>query len=170
MAIDWTKAKMMFEFGSSLSEIQKETGISKGSVSKKAKKDGWEKAEKATLVNDEVQNIIKQNEIATQKATLGNPELHFHNMEVYKALDKANAINMFDGATLVNQEAVNTIQKEMRERGYVEDDLYSLGAISKITETNRKQLFGITEPFKGKEEDTSDNKVTFRRIGGEDAE
>ena len=49
---DWEKAKALFESGKSLSEINAETGIDRATVSKRAKKDGWEKGIYQQLIVD----------------------------------------------------------------------------------------------------------------------
>ena len=49
---DWQKAKALFEAGKSLSDINKETGLDRATVSKRAKKDGWEKGIYQQLIVD----------------------------------------------------------------------------------------------------------------------
>ena len=49
---DWEKAKALFEAGKSLSDINKDTGIDRATVSKRAKKDGWEKGIYQQLIAD----------------------------------------------------------------------------------------------------------------------
>ena len=41
---DWDRVRLLFEQGKSLGDIEKETGINKGSVSREAKKCNWQKA------------------------------------------------------------------------------------------------------------------------------
>ena len=97
MAIDsktWAKAKIMFEHGKSLSEISKETGINRSTISKKSTSEKWEKFNtKSTLVEAEVQNIIMQDEINSKKSTLNQQELNFHNDEVRSKVRHAGLIN-----------------------------------------------------------------------------
>lgn len=66
----WDKAKALFELGYTLQEIELETEINKSSISKKAKKEGWEKSKNQPL-KDEVVEYEKQNsKIIQQKSTL----------------------------------------------------------------------------------------------------
>lgn len=71
----WEKAKVMFEAGKPLTDIEADTGINKGSISRKAKADGWEKGKTQQLIIDAAR-------VEEEKATLTQPELHFHNQEV----------------------------------------------------------------------------------------
>jgi len=89
----WDKARLLFEHGKPLNDIAKEMGINKGSISRKSKQEEWTKnSELATLVSDDVANIIKGNEIATQKATLATDELRLHNREVQDQLRRKNLV------------------------------------------------------------------------------
>jgi hypothetical protein len=54
MAANWTQAKIMFEMGKSLNQISNELGIDKGNISKKAKKDNWQKGKLQPLIQDAV--------------------------------------------------------------------------------------------------------------------
>ncbi len=49
---DWQKAKALFEAGKSLSDINKDTGIDRATVSKRAKNDGWKKGLYQQLIVD----------------------------------------------------------------------------------------------------------------------
>lgn len=66
-ASDWDKAKDMFEIGKSLTEISDETGIDRATISKRSKKDNWEKAKFQQLITDTVR-VRKQ--ISTLSSTL----------------------------------------------------------------------------------------------------
>jgi len=66
----WETAKAMFEVGQSLTVIESTTGISKGQISKKSKKENWKKETLKDLATREVHTIIKQNEIEKEKETL----------------------------------------------------------------------------------------------------
>jgi hypothetical protein len=54
MAANWGQAKIMFETGKSLNQISNELGIDKGNISKKAKKDNWQKGKLQPLIQDAV--------------------------------------------------------------------------------------------------------------------
>lgn len=66
----WLEAKSMFETGKSLTVIEEATGISRGQISKKSKKEGWEKETLKDLAKREVHTIITQKEIEKEKETL----------------------------------------------------------------------------------------------------
>lgn len=160
----WDKAKLLFEHGKSLNEIAKETGINKSTISKKAKELEWAKHEKSTLVNDEVNTILMQNEINQQKSTLNQQDLQYHNQQVVEKVSlELIKRDTFDSSTIQNQELLNLAQEGVLEavtnedgsldKQYLATQLPNLLAIGKGTETNRKQLFGITEAYKAKEEE-----------------
>ena len=71
----WDKAKAMFEGGASLKDINYETNIDKSTVSKKAKKEGWEKGKNSTVIQAEAMVIA-------EKSTMNQPQLNYHNNEV----------------------------------------------------------------------------------------
>ena len=50
----WEQAKRLFEYGNSLNEINEETGIDRASISKRAKKEQWEKGKFQHLIMDSV--------------------------------------------------------------------------------------------------------------------
>ena len=68
MAADWAKAKIMFEMGKSLNQISNELGIDKGNISKKAKKDNWQKGKLQPIIQDAVR-------VQEAFTTLSQPEL-----------------------------------------------------------------------------------------------
>jgi len=139
-------------------QIAKQVGVNEKTVRNLITKEGLKKSEISELAKREVQNIIMAKEIKSEKSEQ-SPRISEAYNEVF--VDLSSAIGLFQNSTMENQQMVNSIQHQIKARGENEDDLYSLGAISKITETNRKQLFGITEPFKGKEEDEED-KIILR--------
>ena len=109
----WDKARILFEHGKSLNDIAKELGINKGSISRKSKQEEWAKSsDLATLVDDEVANIIKGNEIATQKATLATQELRIHNREV---ADKVRRKDLVFGNAEKLAKKLNTMTDQVDE-------------------------------------------------------
>lgn len=73
MAIDkeiWNKAKALFELGYTLNEIELETEINKSSISKKAKKEGWQKAKNQPLKAEVIDYEKENSKIIQQKSTL----------------------------------------------------------------------------------------------------
>lgn len=165
MAIDkklWDKAKLLFEHGESLNEISKQTGIYKGTISKKATKEGWEKSEKSTLVEEEIHTLLMQDEINQKKSTLSNLELQHHNQKVIEGISREIAQKVFDRSTMKNQDLLDMAQEGIIESVTNEDgtidkqflttQLPNILAISKGTESNRKQLLGATETYTPKPE------------------
>jgi len=73
----WDDAKTLFELGKPLSYIERETGISKGAISKKSKKGAWFKGKGKQLVLDDAR-------VTVEKATKSKRELELHNEEVNK--------------------------------------------------------------------------------------
>lgn len=71
----WDVARAMFEGGASLFDISSKTGIDRSTVSKKAKKIGWEKGINQHLVVDEVR-------IEQEKSTLNQQQIQYHDFEV----------------------------------------------------------------------------------------
>ena len=88
----WNEARIMFEGGKSLNEISATTGIHKGNISKKSNSEGWIKGKLQPLINDSVR-------VATEKATLSNPEVAFVNNEI---AEKTKHLQFIHNATLKN--------------------------------------------------------------------
>jgi len=157
----WDNAKALFMKGDSLSVISKETGISRGQIGKKANKEGWGKETITTLAKAEIENTIIGNEIKRQKETLNDTERDTYN-NVFISL--SSHLNLFNSSTIENQHIVNKAQQAIRERvdNNIEEaieHLPNIMAISKVTETNRKQLYGVTETFKQNNTDTKETKT-----------
>ena len=104
--LDWDKARMMFELDKPLGEIEKATGINRGSLSRKAKKDGWEKG---------IATAVASQDVAVQgfKATLTQPQLHEFNTEVER-LKEISRIDDYlnSGIGLAAQKGVDLIIKD----------------------------------------------------------
>ncbi len=66
----WDKAKVLFELGKSLNEIESATGINRTSVGKKAKKEGWEKAKNLQLKHDIAEFEKEKSTLDDKKSTL----------------------------------------------------------------------------------------------------
>lgn len=71
----WAKARVMFEAGKVLTDIEHKTGINFSTIGKKAKKEGWVKSKNANLIANEVKVIA-------EKGQLNPNELEFHRQEV----------------------------------------------------------------------------------------
>lgn len=66
----WDRARALFEIGKSLGDIQDDTGIPKSTVSKKAKKEGWEKGKNQPLKDALVEHEEKKATLKEEKSTL----------------------------------------------------------------------------------------------------
>ena len=109
----WDKAKLLFEYGKSLSEIQKETGINRSTISKKSKEESWQKStENSTLIQQEIDTTIKQVEIGKKKSTLNQQQLILHNKEVLVGINKHDFSLAVHG---VAGEIVSVLQKSMQQ-------------------------------------------------------
>ncbi len=84
---EWEKAQRYFEAGLLLREIEDKTGISIPRLSKKAKADGWAKAnEKQQLIADEVR-------VRVAKANLDDGSIAVHNEIVDKKVQRLEWLN-----------------------------------------------------------------------------
>jgi len=72
-AIQWDKAKALYELGKSLREISEETGIDNSNISKKAKKDGWERDTLPQIIDDKARILI-ENKAVDKKITALLPQ------------------------------------------------------------------------------------------------
>lgn len=142
--------------------IAKEVGCSEGKVRTTIREKGVQKGEITQLVEREITNTIMHQEIEEEKNALNTQEKREYDKLHH---DMTATLNMFNNATIQNQEAVNKIQKQITKE--VDDapeigfqHLPNLMAINKITESNRKQLFGNTETYKPKEENEGQGNVT----------
>lgn len=63
----WEQVKLLFEAGKSLNEIESETGFNKGSISRQAKKEGWQKGKLQPFILDAVR---AKEELATPELQL----------------------------------------------------------------------------------------------------
>lgn len=140
-------------------EIGKEVSVNEKSVRNLINKEGLKKSEITELVKRDIANTIIGNEIKSEKSELNPSESEAYN-EVYISL--SYHLNLFNSATIENQQIINTAQKAIKDKVQDNDDLAieqlpNLMAIGKMTETNRKQLYGITETYKEKSDGEKEN-------------
>jgi len=144
-------------------QIGKIVGCGESAVRTTVKKAGAIKNEITDLVHEEIVNTIKGNEIKTRKSELTRKE-----REVYDDtfISLSSHLNLFNSAAiaqlLVNQAHEDIIKdiKDKKNTITALDHLPNIMATSKITETNRKQLYGVTETFKHKEEEDGTPQTT----------
>ena len=139
--------------------IAKEVGCSESVVRTIVKDRDVARGKITQLVDDEISYTIKQEEISAEKNALNPLEKRMYD-KLYH--DKTAVLNMFNNATIENQEIANNIQGQIAKE--IEDapeigfqHLPNLMAVNKITESNRKQLFGQTEAYKAKEDDVKED-------------
>ena len=113
-----------------------------------------EKSSLSSLAKEDIANTIKGNEIDTKKSSL-NPHQRKAYDEVY--ITMSQSLNLFNNATIDNQLLTNQAQEHIKQcvadnPETILDHLPNLMATGKMTETNRKQILGITESHKQKEE------------------
>lgn len=134
--------------------IAKEVGCDPKTVRNYISNLDLEKSSLSSLAKEDITNTIKGNEIDAKKSSL-NPHQRKAYDEVY--ITMAQSLNLFNNATIDNQLLVNQAQEHIKQivkdnPDMVLDHLPNLMATGKMTETNRKQLLGITETHKQKEE------------------
>ena len=79
----WDKAKFLFELGTPLSDIQEETGISKGQISKRSKRDGWEKETEKKHLKSEIVEFEREKEtLEAKKETIVSKLCRLEDFEI----------------------------------------------------------------------------------------
>jgi predicted DNA-binding protein YlxM (UPF0122 family) len=94
---EWETVRAFYERGLSLSEITERDEVtikSRASISVKAKKEGWAKAEKATLLQKEIQAKQDIADVSAEKATLNATELEVHNTLVDERVKRMEWLNV----------------------------------------------------------------------------
>ena len=97
---DLEKAKALFEAGKSLSEINAETGIDRATVSKRAKKDGWEKGIYQQL-------ILDGSRVKAEISTLSSTVLNVVEKEIE---ERTKHIQFFTNAAIKNVQESMSLQ------------------------------------------------------------
>jgi hypothetical protein len=87
-APDWDTAKILYELDKSFGDIEKETGINKGSVARKAKNNAWQRGKATTVAQ-------AASEVEQYRATLTQPQLHVFNTEVIQRTEFASRLSEF---------------------------------------------------------------------------
>lgn len=138
--------------GKSNVQIGKEVGCGESAVRTTVKKYNVIKNEIKDLALLEVHTIVKEdevkktrNEIKTRKNDLSIKEQNVYN-DVF--IDLKTSLGIFNDATTQNQYLVNQIQASIASKEELTtEDIFDVGALSKITEGNRKQILGATTSF-----------------------
>lgn len=90
----WDIAQAMFEGGASLQEISFKTDIDRSTISKKAKKLGWEKGINQQLIADEIR-------VETEKSTLNQQQVEYHEFQVSSQLALIKDIEKFSSKAMI---------------------------------------------------------------------
>jgi len=117
----WEKARVMFEAGKTLKDIQHKTNINFSSIAKKAKKEGWEKGVNSKLITNEVNTLV-------EKSQLSQTQLEFHNTEVEK---RTRNIQFIHNASLTN---IQTMMKKVDENSTHQEHKFVQETINKAGE------------------------------------
>lgn len=110
---DWDAVKALYERGLSLSEIVERDEVpikSRGSISKRAKAEGWEHGKKKQAVSEEVELKQRVEEIRKQKETLGPVERTIHDTLVSERLKLEKFFR--SASVLVAKTVTSKLQKE----------------------------------------------------------
>lgn len=136
-ADQWGKVKAMFELGLALNEIAKETKIDKGSISRKAKQEGWVKGKMQPTVIKAVQAQQALKEVEAENATLNATERVAFDIAVEKRLMR---LEFFDSAhVLVAQVTVNKVKVEGEGASFQD-----MNAAATTIKTAREGVLGKT--------------------------
>jgi len=143
-------------------QIGDEVGTSEKTVRNLIAKEGLVKSEIKDLVKREITNTIIGNEIKSEKSELSPKQKEAYD-EVL--ITMSQSMNLFNNATIDNQLLVNQAQDHIKQAvednpEMILDHLPNLMAAGKMTETNRKQLLGLTEPYKAPKEDANNDEPT----------
>lgn len=150
----WEMARMLYERGLSLSDIAARTGIkSKGSISKRAKKEGWVVSEKKKRliseeveINQQLKDIeAKKETIVFQKETLPAQERTVHDALVQERLERKM---FFDNASI-------TVAKIVVQKLHAGGERTSFGDLKAAAETIGKAKDNVL----GKEPDVVINNT-----------
>ena len=132
----WDKARALFERGASLSEITKQSDIKdKGSISRKAKADGWVKGKMQPLVAKEVEARQTLIDVEAEKATLNATERGVHEQVV---AEKLQLEKFFRNANVLAAKTVITkLQTDKTNASYAE-----LDAASRVISRSQESALG----------------------------
>lgn len=151
---DWELAKLLFEQGKSLGEIEKSTGINKGSVSREAKKCNWQKSF-LQPIEDGMARVVEE------FATLTQPQqvIVANNVEKKlkaKGLIKQTSIALIERiADLIPSEidmaklkaGMDALNVAMKTTGVVDYYPAQKGAVEPAAETTQKTVvFEVVRP------------------------
>lgn len=134
-AEQWEKAKAYYESGLLLKEISQKTKIAIPNISKKAKADGWSKAnEKQTL-------IVEESRVRAAKANFSHVELQIHNELVE---DKTKAIIRYNSyQDRLAAIGMKMIEQKIDEYGNpIDINPMELTAVSRVVKDSREGVVG----------------------------
>lgn len=135
-AEQWDRARALFERGVSLSEITKQSDIKdKGSISRKAKTEGWVKGKMQPLVAKEVEARQTLRDVEAEKATLNATERGVHEQVVAERLQLEKFFR--NANVLVANAAVGKVKADGNGVAYSE-----LDAASRVIARSQEAVLG----------------------------
>lgn len=114
---DWEEIRIMFEQGRSLGYIASNSRIKdKGTISRKAKKEGWEKGKTQPLIDKDVQARQALAEVEAEKSNLSATELRSHEQAVSERLKLETFFR--NASVLVAKTVTSKLQKESADASF----------------------------------------------------
>jgi predicted DNA-binding protein YlxM (UPF0122 family) len=123
----WQQAQAMFEAGASLSEIAGKVDIERSTISKKAKKEEWDKAINQQLILDDIR-------LQQRKATLNEQQLQHHDYTVNFKLMMMDDIERFSNASMKKANDLMTNTETGGDFKAIIDGVDRLSILAKIND------------------------------------
>jgi hypothetical protein len=141
----WAKAKALYECGKSLRQITSETGIDSSNISKRSRKEGWEKEKIPQLIADTVR-------VKAEFSTLNKPQQEIVTREVDKQI---KMLEFFNNSTLKN---CSIMMKKVNS----DMDIYGHNSVQNTLHKGKETVFGKTPDvqFNNINAQNNEDKVT----------
>lgn len=98
----WDEAKAMFEGGAEFKDIAYKTKIERTTISKKAKRDGWNKSQNSQLIDKEINVLLEKSQLNSHEITYHEAEVS-RKVEFYKELDSFTVKTMRKAGDLMDE-------------------------------------------------------------------
>ena len=109
-ANQWAQAKALYEAGESLRDIENETKINNGNISRRAKKEGWTRGKLQQITADKVLNLIEKKAIDERITALSKHEREIVEVAVIDMLSLSNYFH--DAGREVAEIALQALREE----------------------------------------------------------
>ena len=131
----WLEARRLFEVGHSLTDIQDITNIDKASISKRSRKEAWEKGKFQQLIHSSVKNKLEISTLPIETQQLVESEIEDKTKSIIRYnsyQDKLAAVGMA------------MIVKKLDDKGNPNDELspMELNSIANVVEKSRHGVVG----------------------------